>query len=137
MSSALRFVESVLRTARDDFDLMIDVGNKRVAKVERAGNAVDKRYSVHRKVGLQRRALVEVVEDDERWRIALQAKHQAHLALRGFVVEFGNAFELAIVDQFLHLDDELVRAHLVRELSNHDEIGTRSFFDFGFAAKLD
>ena len=86
---------------------------------------------------MQRRALVEVVENDERWRIALQAKHQAHLALRGFVVEFGNAFELAIVDQFLHLDDELVRAHLVRELSNHDEIGTRSFFDFGFAAKLD
>ena len=54
------------RAAGDDLDLVVDVGREGVAQVERAGHAVDQRHRVDREVGLQRRALVEVVQDDQR-----------------------------------------------------------------------
>ena len=78
--SALRLLEAVLRPAADDLDLVVDVGLQRLHEVERAGDAVDERHGVHREVRLQRRVLVEVVEDDEPGRVLLQLDHEAGLA---------------------------------------------------------
>jgi hypothetical protein len=137
MGASLRLVESVLRTTGDDLDLVIDVGDERVAKVERARNAIDESHGVDREVGLQRRALVEVVEDDESRRVALEAQDDPHPALGRFVVEVGDAVELTVVDQFLDLHDELVGAHLVGQFCDDDEVGARAFLDLGLAPQLD
>ena len=61
----LRLLQPELGPAADDLDLVVDVGLQRLHQVERAGDAVDERHRVHREVRLQRRVLVEVVEDDE------------------------------------------------------------------------
>ena len=63
---SLRLLEAELGAAADDLDLVVDVGLQRLHEVERAGHAVDEGHGVHREVRLQRRVLVEVVEDDER-----------------------------------------------------------------------
>ncbi|CAB4957141.1 unannotated protein [freshwater metagenome] len=135
--SALCFVEAVLRTTSNDFDLMIDIGHECVAKIERARNAIDKRHGVDREICLQRRALVEVVENHQSRRVALEAQDQTHLALGGFIVEFRDALEFAVIDQFFDLHDELVGAHLIRKFRNDDVIGACAFFDFCFATELD
>ena len=50
--SALRFVEAILRTTGNDFELMVDIGDERIAKVQRARNAVDKRHGIDREIRL-------------------------------------------------------------------------------------
>ena len=62
----LGLLEAELRAAGDDVGLVVDVGDQRIAQVEQAGHAVDQRHHVHREVRLQRRLLVEVVEDHQR-----------------------------------------------------------------------
>ena len=137
MGPASGLIEAVLGPTGDDLDLVVDVGDQRITQVERARDAVDECHGVDREVGLQRCALVEVVEDDECGRVALETQHQAHLALGRLVVQLGDAVELAVVDEFLHLDDELVRAHLVRQFGDHDEVAPGALLDLGLAAQLD
>ena len=69
---SLALCEAVLRAAPDDLHLVVDVGHQGVAQVQRAGDAVDEGHGVDREVRLQRRALVEVVEDHQRRRVALE-----------------------------------------------------------------
>ena len=66
VGAVLRLLEPELGPAADDLDLVVDVGLQRLHEVERARDAVDERHRVHGEVRLQRRVLVEVVEDDER-----------------------------------------------------------------------
>ena len=115
------------RPAGDDLDLVVEVGHQRVAQVERAGDAVDQGHRVDREVGLQRRALVEVVEDHQRRRVALELDHDAHAGLaRRLVVEVGHAVELAAVDQVLDLGQQRVGADLVGQRGDDDAVAARA-----------
>src|SRR5581483_3738643 len=91
----LRLVEAVLRPAADDLHLVRDVDLERLLEVQRARHAVDERDHVDGEVRLQRRVLVEVVEHDERGRVTLELDHETRLALRGLVVDVGDALDLA------------------------------------------
>ena len=93
------FFEAELGPAADDLDLVLDVGLQRLHEVERAGDAVDEGHRVDREVRLQRRVLVEVVEDDERRRVLLQLDDEAGLALGRLVVDVGDALDLAGLHQ--------------------------------------
>ena len=60
---------------------------------------VDQRHHVDGEVGLQRRALVEVVEHDVGVGVALELDHELGVVAGRHVVEVGDAVELAAVDQ--------------------------------------
>ena len=87
------FCEAELGPAPDDVDLVVDVGLQRLHEVERAGDAVDERDRVHGEVRLQRRVLVEVVEDDEAGRVLLELDDEARLAPGRLVVDVADALD--------------------------------------------
>ena len=90
---SLRLVEPVLGAPADDLDLVVDVGLQRLHQVERAGDAVDEGHRVHGEVRLQRRVLVEVVEDDEPGRVLLELDDEARLAAGRLVVDVADALD--------------------------------------------
>ena len=115
-------VEPELAATADDVDLMVDVGLQHLDEVERAGDAVDQRHGVDREVGLQRRVLVEVVEDDERRRVLLELDHQAGVGAGRLVVDVGDALDLPALDQLLDLGGRCQDRGLVGHLGDHDAV---------------
>ena len=114
--------------------LMPDVGLQRLEQVQRARHAVDQGHGVHREVRLQRRVLVEVVEDDERRGVALQLDRQPRLAVRGLVVDIGDALDLAGLDELFDLGRGSGDRRLIRHLRHDDLIVALAFFDLGDGA---
>ena len=86
---------------------------------------------------LQRRALVELVEDDETWRVTLELEHQTGNTLGRLVADGADALDLAPVDQLGRLLLDLLDTGLVRDLGDHDLGGLALFDDLGFGADLD
>ena len=111
----LRLPQSELGPPADDLDLVVDVGLQRLHEVERAGDAVDERHRVDGEVRLQRRVLVEVVEDDEAGRVLLELDHEPRLATGRLVVDVADALDRAR----LHELGDAGRAHGDRRLVRH------------------
>ena len=129
--------QPVERAPPDDLDLVFDVGMEGLDQVERPRDAVDQRNGVHREVRLQRRVLVEVVEDDQAGGVLLQPDHQSGLALGGLVVDVGDAVDLAGLDQLLDLRRRGPDRRLVRHLGDDDLVAALALFDLGDGAQAD
>ena len=122
---ALRLLEAELRPAADDLDLVVDVGLQRLDEVERAGDAVDEGHGVDREVRLQRRVLVEVVEDDEPGRVLLQLDHEAGLAPGRLVVDVADALDGPGLHELGDAGGGDRDGRLVRHLGDHDLVAAR------------
>ena len=122
VGARLLLVQAELASPPDDLDLVIDVRPQHLHEVEGARHAVDQRHRVHGEVGLQRRVLVQVVEDDERRRVLLQLDDEPGVAARRLVVDVGDALDLAGLDQVLDLDRGGRDRRLVGHLGDDDAI---------------
>ena len=71
---------------------------------------------------LQRRVLVEVVEDDLRHFAALQLDDDPHAVAIGLVAQIGNAFDRLLADEVGDPLDELRLVDLVRNLGDDDRL---------------
>src|SRR5207247_2238077 len=69
---------------------------------------------------LHRGQLVEVVQHDVRYRIALQLHDDAHALAIGLVAKVRDALELLVVDQLGDALEQLGLVDLIRNLSYHD-----------------
>ena len=133
----VRLVESELRPTGDDLDLVIDVVDQRLAQVERAGDAVHQRHEVRRERRLQRRVLVEVVEQDQRGRVALELDDQAGHTAGALVADLSHTFDDACVRELGDLLLDGLHRGLVRDLGDDDAVALGSFFDLGPGSHLD
>ena len=123
-------LQPVLGPARDDFDLVVDVGNEGVAEGDLLGHALHERDHVDRERGLQLGELEQVVHHHVGIAIALKADDQLGLTAAGGVVHISNAIEIAVVDELLNTCSDRGAGGLVRQLGNDDLVATVSgFFD--------
>ena len=106
VGARLGLAQLELRAADDDLALVIHVVVDQLAQVQRLRHAVDQRDHVHAERGLQRRVLVDLVEDDLRDRVALELDDQAHAVAVGLVAQVGDLREAAVVVRLLELHDQ-------------------------------
>ena len=118
--SLARLGGPVLAAARDDIDLVLDVGLQDLEEVQRAGHPVDQGDHVHREAALELRELEQVVQHDVGVGVALQLDDEARVHARRGVVRVGDAVELAGVGQLLDAPEHRVRRDLVGQLGDHD-----------------
>src|SRR5262245_11002783 len=95
----LGLAQLVLRPAGDDFALEVEVMAEQVAEGERARNAVDERHRVVAERRLQRRVLVELVQDDLGNRLALELDLDPHPGLVGQVLDVRDLGDDLVVDE--------------------------------------
>ncbi len=106
-----------------------DVGFQRRLQVERPRPAVDQRHHVDAETGLQRRQLVQVVEDDVGVGVPLERDDDLGVVAGREVLDVPDALELPAVDQFGDAFLDGPRAGLVRQFG-HDDLSTvAGFFD--------
>ena len=130
-------LQPVGRPALNDLNLMVDVVRQRLRQVQRARHAVHEGQHVDAEAGLQRRLLVQVVQDDVGVGIALQLNDQARLLVGGRVPHAADAVEVAGPDQLGDLLLNHLDGGLVRELGDDDPVSAAAFFDLGDGAHLD
>ncbi len=114
-SSALRSSKTVRRI--DDLAAVLEEDLERVPQVQQLRPPVDDREHVDAERLLQRRVLVELVQQHLGDGVALEIDDDAHALAIGLVAEVGDAVELALVHQ---LGDALDQAGLV-----HLDTGSR------------
>ncbi len=116
----------VLRAAHDDLALVVDVVADHLAQRQRARHVVDQRDHVDAERGLQRRVLVELVEDDLRDRVALELDHDPHPVAVGLVAQVGDLGDLlcsctrSLIFRIRPPSPSL--AHLVGQLGDDDRL---------------
>ena len=115
-----RLVEAEPRAPGDDLDLVARVAVERRAQVERARHAADQRDHVDGEAGLQLGELEQLVEHDVGVGVALEQDAQIGLAARRAVVDVGDAFEVAGVDELLDARRDRRAARLVRQRGDDD-----------------
>ena len=84
------------RAPQDHVAAVVDEELQRLLQAQHHGAAVDDRQHDHAERLLQRRVLVEVVEDGVDLRLALQLDHDPHAIAVGLVAEVGDTFQLAV-----------------------------------------
>ncbi len=135
----LRLLEPELRPATDHVDLVIDVGLQGLHQVQGARHAVDEGHRVHGEVRLQRRVLVQVVEDDEGGSVLLELDDQPGLAPSRLVVDVGDPLDGLGLHE---VDDPRCRdrdGRLVRHLGDDDLVAAAAapLFDLAHGPEPD
>jgi hypothetical protein len=114
--TSLGLAQLVLRPARDDLALEVEVMAEQVAEREGARDPVDERDCVVPERRLQRRVLVELVQDDLRDRLALELDLDPHPRLVREVLDVRDLGQDLVVDEVGDLLDHAgVAALLHRE----------------------
>src|SRR3954454_23436921 len=123
MRPCFGLAQLVLRAARDDLALEVEVVPDELEERQRAGHAVDERDGVVPERGLKRRVLEELVERDLRDRVALQLDVDAHAGAVGVVCEIGDLRQHLLLHEVCDLSDDAGVAALldaVWQLADHD-----------------
>ena len=102
----------VLQAAGHDLPLVIEIVANELQQRQRARHAVHERDGVVAEGRLQRRALVELVEDDLRHRLALELDLDPHAGLVGQVLDAGDLGEHVVLDELSDLPDHALVAAL-------------------------
>ena len=133
--------ELVLRAARDDLALEVEVVRDELEQRERARHAVDKPDGVVAERRLERRVLEELVERDLRNGVALELDLDAHAGAVGVVLEVGDLGQHLVADEVGDLHDHAGVAALldaVRELGDDDRrLAAAQLLDVGARAHDD
>ena len=114
------FAQLVIGAAADHVGAMLDEALDDVDQAEFAGLAMHDRQHDDAEAGLQLRLLVQIVEDDFGLLAALQFEDDAQAVAVAFVADFGNAFDLLLVDQRGGIFDEPRFIHLVGNLGDYN-----------------
>src|SRR5215472_10435310 len=118
----LRFAQVEAATAGRDFLAMLDVFDQHLAQGQRARLPVDEGDAVHAERSLERRVLVELVEDELALRFALELHDDAHALAVALVAKIGNARRLLVGDHLRDRLDEACLVHLERDLGDDDRL---------------
>ena len=117
------------RAPRDHFATMPHERFEHVLEVQHARTAIDQRDHVDAEHRLHLGLLVEVVQHDIGRLAALDLDEDAHAVLVGLVAQFGDAFELLLLDQFGDFLDQSGLVHLVRQLGDDDRFAAVRLVD--------
>ena len=93
------FAQFVIGAAPDHFHAMLDEVLDAIDQAQLARLAVDDRQHDDAEADLQLRVLVEIVQHHFGLLAALQLEDDAHAVAVALVADFGNAFDLLLVDQ--------------------------------------
>src|SRR5947209_20435818 len=93
------FAELVIRASPDHIDAVLDEVLERRDEPQLARLPIDDREIDDPEADLQLRLLEEIVQHDIRLLTAFQLEDDAHAVAIAFVADFGNAFNLLLVDQ--------------------------------------
>ena len=118
--AGLGLLQQEQRPPPDDLDAVVLVGHQQFLQVHRPRAALVEGDVDDREGVLQRRVVVELVQDDGRVGVALEFDDQAHALAVGFVADVGDALDDAVLDA---LGDPLDDAGLdlaVRDLGDDD-----------------
>ena len=121
--AGLGLAQLVLRAARDDLALELEVVTDELEQRQRPRDAVDERDGVVAERRLQRRVLEELVQRDLRHGVALQLDLDPHAGAVGVVGEIGDLGEHLVAHEVGDLHDHAGVAallHAVRELGDDD-----------------
>src|SRR2546422_318473 len=118
----LGLAQIVDRAADDDLAAVLQEHLQRVLQAEQLRPPLDDRQHVHAERFLQRRVLVELVQQHLGDRVALELDHDAHAVAVGLVAQAvpRDAVELPLAHQLGDLPDETRLVHLVRDLGHDD-----------------
>src|SRR3954453_13285501 len=129
----LLLAQLVLRAARDDLALEVEVVREQLEQRERLRDAVDERNGVDAERRLQRRVLEQLVQGDLRDGVALQLDLDAHAGPVGVVLQVGDLRQHLVVDELGDLRDHPAVAallHAVRKLRDDDRaLAAAQLFD--------
>ena len=87
------------RAPQDDVAPVLDEQLQRLLEAQHDRSPLDDREHDHAERRLQGGVLVEIVQDAEHLRLALQLDHDAHAVAVGLIAEVGDTFELSLRDQ--------------------------------------
>ena len=104
-----------LGAAPDDFAAELDEALDQLEQVQHLRPAADDREHDDAEARLQRRVLVEVVENDLRHFAALQLDDDPHAVAIGFVAQVGDALDRLLAHQIGDPLDQLRLVDLIRE----------------------
>ena len=93
------FAQLVIGAAPHHVHAVVDEALDAIDQAQFARLAIDDRQHDDAKAGLQLGLLVQIVENDLGLLAALQFEHDAHAVAVALVADFGDAFELLVVDQ--------------------------------------
>ena len=123
------------RAAADDLEAVVEEDPEQLVQPEGAGLAVDERDGVDAEGVLQRRLLVELLEQRLGVEAVLDLDDQAQaLGAVGEVLDVGDALELLALDQDLDALDDLLGADAVGQLGDHDALAPAEGLDPGGGA---
>ena len=120
VQARVRALQAVLGAPGDDFLLVVDVVAQQGLEAERARGAAHQGHDVGAERRLQRRVLVELVEDDPRHLAALQLDPDPHAAAVRLVGDVADPGDDLLVHELGDLREHAVvaaLAHLVRQLA--------------------
>src|SRR5262249_51215323 len=129
------FAQQVIRTAANYIDAVLDEALDRVDQAQLARLAVDDCQQDHAEAGLKLRLLIKIVQDNFGLLVAFQLEDNAHAFAIAFVANFGNAFDLFLIDQGGSMLDELGLVDLVGDFGDDNRFAILAdFFGGSFRA---
>ena len=141
VSALLLLAQFVLRAARDDLALEVEVVRQELEQRERARYAVHERDRVDAERRLQRRVLEELVQCDLRDGVTLQLDLDAHPGPVGVVLQVRDLGQHLVVDELGDLGDHAAVAallHAVGKLGDDDRaLAAAQLLDVGACAHDD
>ena len=144
MDALLGLTQVVLRAAVDDVVAVLDEVMDQVTQVQQLGATLsvlgallDQRDIVDAEGALQRRHLIELVEDDARVGIALDVDDDAYALAVRLVGNPRDAIQLLVIDQIGDTLDELGLIDLVGDLGDDDALMIVVHLDLAAAADDD
>ena len=120
----LGLVQVILRAAGHHVDLVVDVVGEHLAQGQRARHAIYERDVDDAKVGLQLRALVQVVEHHLRHGAVLEVDDDAHALAVGLVAHVRDALNMLLIDLLRDTLLQKALVDLVRDLGHHETLAT-------------
>ena len=121
----LRLPQLELGPPADDLAAELDEALDELEQVQDLRPAADDGQHDDAEARLQRRVLVEVVEDDLRHFAALQLDDDAHAVAIGLVAQVGDAFDRLLAHQLGDPLDQLRLVDLIRNLGDDDRTAGR------------
>src|SRR6185436_3632669 len=122
MRALARLAQVEQRPASDDLAPVAQERFEQLLDRQQLRLAVDEADHVDAEDALQRRLLVEVVEDDVRQLAALELDDDAHAVLVGLVAQLADALELLLTYELGDALDEPRLVNLVRQLRDDDRL---------------
>ena len=120
-----------------DLAAVPDEALEQLLQAEQSRLAIDQRDHVDAEHGLERRVLVEVVEDDLGDFTALEFDDDAHAVLVGLVAQLADALDLLVAHEVGDALQEARLVHLIGQLGDDDRLPALvHFLDVGAAADV-